>query len=92
MVGTLNLSDSAVEIWRGSEADQDFSTVSASTFEFYCSQKKIKICPIKKKQNTRVTFKLGNDQNTESEADYFEDPETPRQLPPLQRTPVLKNL
>ena len=92
ILGTLNLSDSSVEVWRSSEADLDSSTLSASTFEIGCSPKKIKINPIKKKRNAKVTFKLGNDQDTESEDDYFEKPETPRQVPPLQPTRVLREI
>ena len=33
IVGRLNLSDSSVEVWRGSEADLDSTQESASTFE-----------------------------------------------------------
>ena len=91
MVGTLKLSDSSVEVWRGSEADLDSSTFSASTFESGCSPKKIKIILIKK-QNARVTFALGTDRHTESEEDYFEEPQTHRQLPLLQRAPVLREI
>ena len=90
MIRTLNLSDSSVEVWRGSEADLDLSTFSASTFESGCSPKKIKISPIKK-QNARVTFALGNERDTDSENDYFEEPETPRQLPP-RHAPVLTEI
>ena len=92
MVGTLNLSDSSVEVEKSSEADLDSSTLSASTFEPGCSPKKIKISPSKKKRNAKVTFKLGNDQDTESEDNYFEERETPRQLPPLQSAPVLREI
>ena len=33
MVGRLNLSDSSVEVWRGSEADLNSTQESVSTFE-----------------------------------------------------------
>ena len=33
MVGRLNLSDSSVEVWRGSEADLNSTRESVSTFE-----------------------------------------------------------
>ena len=33
LVGRLNLSDSSVEVWRGSEADLELTRESASTFE-----------------------------------------------------------
>ena len=91
MVGTLNLSDFSVDVWRRSGADLDSSALSASTFESGCSPEKSRIK--KKKRNAEVTFKLGNDQDTVYKDDYFEEPELPRnQLPHLQPAPVLREI
>ena len=76
MVGTLNLSDSSVDVWRGSEADLESSTFSVYTFESDCSPKRIKVSPIKKKPDVKVTFMLQDDQETETEDEYYEEPYT----------------
>ena len=41
MVGKLDLSDSSVEVWRGSEADLNTSSTSVSTFESEASPRKL---------------------------------------------------
>ena len=79
MVGSLNISDSSVEVWRGSDAYWD------SIFKSGCSPKKIKISPIEKwKKNARVTFNLPAAEKTDSEEDCYEEPESPQRQSPLK--------
>ena len=72
MVRKTNPSDSSTEVYRGSDSEFD------STFDSGCLPKKMKICPIKK--NKRVKFNLPDLQTTkgsDSEEDYYEEPDTP---------------
>ena len=87
MVGSLNISDSSIEVWPGSDAELD------STPESSCSPKKIRLSP-KKKKNGKVTLnlppttkRLESDSDTD---DYYEEPDTPRKQPPLKPSQSVK--
>ena len=68
MVGTL--SDSSVEVWRGSDADLD------STFESDCSPSKIAPTPKKKKKLGKVRFNLPSTVSPASDTHFYEEPDT----------------
>ena len=75
MVGRLNLSDSSVEVWRGSEADLNSTRESVSTFE----------------SDTEEAFVVESHQKENSE-DYYEEPDSSREMPELTRAPVLADI
>ena len=75
MVGRLNLSDSSVEVWRGSEADLNSTQESVSTFE----------------SDTEEAFVVESHQKENSE-DYYEQPDSSREMPELTRAPVLADI
>ena len=75
MVGRLNLSDSSVEVWRGSEADLNSTQESVSTFE----------------SDTEEAFVVESHQKENSE-DYYEEPDSSREMPELSRAPVLADI
>ena len=83
MVGALNISDSSIEVHRGSDAELN------STFESECSPKRVKLTPLEKKSR-RVTFKLppanrSQRVNPDSDMDeYYEEPDSPRKTSPLK--------
>ena len=73
MVCSLNINDSSIEVWRGSNAEL------VSTPESSCSPKRIRLCP-KKEKKGKVTFnlppaakRLESDSDTD---DYKEEPDT----------------
>ena len=68
MVGTL--SDSSVEVWRGSDAELD------STFESDCTPKKFAPTPKKKKKLGKVRFNLPSTVSPASDTDFYEEPDT----------------
>ena len=76
MIGSL--SDSSIEVYRGSDAEMvstSGSPVTAPT-------------PKKKRKTGRVTFNL---QTADSDTDYYEEPDSPQRLPsPIKSTPILK--
>ena len=72
MVGRLNLKDSSIEVFRGSDAELN------STFESETSPKKIRLSPKKK-----VTFNLPPASN-DSESDFYEEPDSPRRPEPFK--------
>ena len=75
MVGRLNLSNSSVEVWRGSEADLNSTQESVSTFE----------------SDTEEAFVVESHQKENSE-DYYEEPDSSREMPELTRAPVLADI
>ena len=75
MVGRLNLSDSSVKVWRGSEADLNSTQESVSTFE----------------SDTEEAFVVESHQNENSE-DYYEEPDSSREMPELTRAPILADI
>ena len=87
MVGRLNLSNSSVEVWAGSEAD--LSSTSASTFETLDSPKKVNFA--QKENDEKGAFRV-EQSPMDTDEDYNEETESPRQLPPLQLAPVLRNV
>ena len=76
MVGYM--SDSSVEVYRGSDAEMISTSESPETAP----------TPKKKRRTGRVTFNLPA---ADSDTDYYEEPDSPQRLPsPIKRTPVLK--
>ena len=102
MVGRLDLSDTSTEVHPGSERELNgsfvnlnLSNVSASTFESGPSPPKFGIDIIPERTasseegETFVTEALtGN----ESESSFFEEPDSPREMPPLQAAPLLRDV
>ena len=79
MVGRLNLSDSSVEVRRGSEADLNPTQEPVSTFE----------------SDTEETFVVESHQKEnyeEPEEPYYEEPDSSREMPELTRAPVLADI
>ena len=81
MIGTLNISDSSIEVYRGSEAELN------STYESECSPKRVRLTP-PEKTSRRVIFKLpltnkSQRANPDSDSDeYYEEPDSPRKVSP----------
>ena len=76
MIGSL--SDSSIEVYRGSDAELVSTSESPETTP----------TPKKKRKTGRVTFNLPA---ADSDTDYYEEPDSPQRLPsPIKRTPVLK--
>ena len=75
LLGRLNLSDSPVEVWRGSEADFESTGESASTFE----------------SDQEEAFIVEKQGGTDSD-DYFEEPDSSREMPELTRAPMLRDI
>ena len=73
MVRRLNLSDSTVEVWRGSEADLESSQTSISLFN----------------SEPEEAFVVEREKESESD-DYYEEPDSSRDMPELTPAPVLK--
>ena len=72
------MSDSSVEVYRGSDAEMVSTSESPETAP----------TPKKKRKTGRVTFNLPS---ADSDTDYYEEPDSPQRLPsPIKRTPVLK--
>ena len=68
-------SDSSVEVWRGSEADLNYTQESVSTIE----------------SDTEEAFVVESHQKENSE-DYYEEPDSSREMPELTRAPVLADI
>ena len=83
VVGTINISDSSIEVYRDSEAQLN------SSFEPECSPKIAKLTPQQKKSR-RVTFKLplankSQRVNLDSDSDeYYEETDSPPKVSPLK--------
>ena len=76
MVGYM--SDSSVEVYRGSDAELISTSESPETAP----------TPKKKRRTGRVTFNLPA---ADTDTDYYEESDSPQRLPSLmKRTPVLK--
>ena len=76
MIGSL--SDSSIEVYRGSDAELISTSGSPETAP----------TPKKKRKTGRATFNLPA---ADSDTDYYEEPDSPQRLPsPIKRTPVLK--
>ena len=72
------MSNSSVEVYRGSDAEMVSTSESPETAP----------TPKKKRRTGRVTFNLPS---ADSDTDYYEEPDSPqRLLSPIKRTPVLK--
>ena len=73
-----SLSDSSIEVYRGSDAELVSTSESSETAP----------TPKKKRKTGRVTFNLPA---ADSDTDYYEEPDSPQRLPsPIKRTPVPK--
>ena len=72
------MSDSSVEVYRGSDAEMVSTSESPETAP----------TPKKKRRTGRVTFDLPS---ADSDTDNYEEPDSPQRLPsPIKRTAVLK--
>ena len=80
IVGGMDLSDSSVEVWRGSDAELILSSSSASIFESLHAPKK---CFAPARNNEGDTF-IVEQPPMDAEEDYYEETDSPRQLLPLQ--------
>ena len=69
------LSDSSVEVWRGSDADLESTEESVSTFE----------------SDQEEAFVVEKKQEIDSD-DYFEEPDSSRDMPELTRAPVFRDV
>ena len=85
IVGRLDVSDASLEAWRSSEAKLVLSSSSASIFESINSPRKKRFAPISDGKGTGQTA-------ADSDDDFYEEPESPRILPPLQPATVLRDV
>ena len=95
VITTLDLSGSSLEATKGSTEemmssvnDLNLSDISASTFETIGTPKKITFSTASPGEE----FIVENQSAISSDESYFEEPDTPRQLPPLQHAPVLRDV
>ena len=95
VITTLDLSGSSLEATKGSAGemmssinDLNLSDISASTFETIGSPRKITFRAISPGEE----FMVENQAATLSDESYFEEPDTPHQLPPLQPAVVLRDV
>ena len=95
MVGRLDLSDSSVEVWRGSEADLKTSSTSVSTFESEASPRKLGAVmnPENSAPNEKgEIFTVEGHEEEDSISRYFWEPDSPRTILSLQPAPFLKDI
>ena len=102
MVGRLDSSDTSTEVHPGSEralngsfVNLNLSNVSVSTFESGPSPRKfgIDITPEKNASSEEgKNFVTEAYTENESESSFFEEPDSPRGMPPLQAAPILKDV
>ena len=94
MIGKLNLSDSYIEVLRGSEAelDLDISSFSASTFDSESSPRKLRTSQSPKQDDEEEVFMVENQPPMDSDEDYYEEPDTSCSPPPLQSATVLEDV
>ena len=92
---TLDLSGTSLEATKGSAEELmssinelNLSNISASTFETIGSPRKITFGT----SSPGEVFTVEGQTAENSEESYYEEPDTPRQLPPLPSAPVLRDL
>ena len=95
VISTLDLSGSSLEATKGSTEemmssinDLNLSNISASTFETIGTPRKITFGTT----SPGEVFTVEEQDAETSKESYFEEPDTPRQLPPLQPAPVLRDI
>ena len=95
VITTLDLSEASLEATKGSAEEMmdsinslNLSGISASTFETIGSPRKINLGTT----SPGEAFIVEGHKTETSEESYFEEPDTPRQLPPLQPAPVLRDV
>ena len=95
VITTLDLSGSSLEATKGSAGEMmsyinelNLSEISASTFETFGSPRKITFRAVSPGEE----FMVESQAATLSDESYFEEPNTPRQLPPLQHAAVLRDV
>ena len=93
VVTTLDLSTSSLEATRGSANNQppyadelDLSNILASTFETIGSPRRITFT------SPGEVFSVEGQIDSNSESSYYEEPDTPRPPPQLQRAPVFRDV
>ena len=95
VITTLDLTGSSLEAAKGSAEELissinelNLSNISASTFETIGSPRKITFGT----SSPGEVFTVERQAAENSEESYYEEPDTPRQLPPLQSAPVLQDM
>ena len=95
VITTLDLSEASLEATKGSAEEMmdsinslNLSGISASTFETIGSPRKINLGTT----SPGEAFIVEGHNTGTSEESYFEEPNTPCQLPPLQPAPVLRDV
>ena len=95
VITTLDLSGSSLEATKGSAEELmssinelNLSNISASTFETIGSPRKITFGT----SSPGEVFTVEGQAAEKSEESYYEEPDTPRQLPSLQSAPVLQDV
>ena len=95
VITTLDLSEASLEATKGSAEEMmdsinslNLSGISASTFETIGSPRKINLGTT----SPGEAFIVEGHNTETSEESYFEEPDTPRQLPSLQPAPVLRDV
>ena len=95
VITTLDLSGSSLEGTNGSAGemmssinDLNLSDISASTYETIGFPRKITFRALSPGEE----FMVESQAATSSDESYFEEPDTPRQLPPLQPAAVLRDV
>ena len=91
MVGRLDLSDSLAEVWRGSDADLELPQESVSTFEVTGSPKKWRTNFLPKVANQGEALLVEVQSEIDSE-NYYEEPDSSREMPQLTPAPSLKDI
>ena len=94
-ITVLSLSEASLEATKGSAEEMmdsinslNLSGISASTFETIGSPRKTNFDTT----SPGEAFIVEGHSTETSEESYFEEPDTPRQLPPLQPAPVLRDM
>ena len=94
-ITVLNLSEASLEATKGNAEEMmdsinslNLSGISASTFETIGSPRKINFGTT----SPGEAFIVEGHSTETSEESYFEEPDTPRQLPPLQPAPILRDV
>ena len=89
MVGRMDLSDSSVEIWRSNDVELNLSSSSALTIESLHSPRRVSFAPIR--NNEGETF-IVEQPPRDTDENFYEEPDSPRQVPPLQPAPILRDI
>ena len=95
VIGTLDLSEASLEATKGSTEEMtssinslNLSNISASTFETVGTPRKITY----KNTSPGEEFLVENQTGSSSFGSYFEEPDSPRKLPPLLQAPTLRDI